>query len=160
MRLRIITLSLVSLLCFASYAHAESVESMLARTVWNPTSAQNEALDLELKKPYGSKYIFADFEKASFVGYKSPVLSAGRKAVVARDAAGTRIYGYVLIVYIITASGQPTDPQIIKSSSQELAASALESLKSWRFSPGLMHGKPIAVFAGEEFVFAEGQPDA
>lgn len=160
MRIRTSALWLIAIFALTGRAHAESVESMLARTVWNPTSAQNASLDVELKRPYGGKYIFADFDIAGFVGYQSPVLTAGRKSLVARDSAGARIYGYVLIVYILTASGAPSDPRVIKSSSPELAAAALESLKSWRFSPGLMRGKPIAVFAGEEFVFAEGQPDA
>lgn len=158
--MRTFMLTVAMLLGFATSALAESVESMMARTVWNPTSAQAEALDYELKKPYGDKYIFADFEKATFVGYESPVLKAGRKRLVARDAAGTRIYGYVLVVFIVTVAGEASDPHVIKASSPELAAAAVESLKTWRFSPGLMQGKPIAVLAGEEFVFAKGQPDA
>src|SRR5687767_13307350 len=106
--MRTIALTLITLLGLTAHAYAESVESMLARTVWNPTSAQNASLDVELKKPYGDKYIFADFEKAGFVGYQNPVLTAGRKSLIARDSAGTRIYGYVLIVYIVAASGQPS----------------------------------------------------
>ena len=55
------------------------------------------------------------------------------------------IEGRVILKIVISETGQVTSVQVMRGDPL-LAQAAVEVVKSWRFSPATLEGKPIAVF--------------
>ena len=54
---------------------------------------------------------------------------------------------------IIGDDGVPRDLQVVKTVDERLNAPAIEAVTKWRFVPGMLQGKPVAVRATIEAHF-------
>jgi protein TonB len=68
------------------------------------------------------------------------------------DAKAAGIEGVVLVKYVVTETGAVTDVRVIKGP-PELSPSCITAVKTWRFSPAMLEGKPVAVVRVARFPF-------
>ena len=53
--------------------------------------------------------------------------------------------GQATIAFVVDVNGNTTHVQIAKATSQEFGDLAKKAVEQWKFSPGQMNGKPVAV---------------
>lgn len=53
--------------------------------------------------------------------------------------------GDAIIAFEVDTEGNATHVQIAKATSEEFGAIAKKAVEQWKFSPGLLNGKPVAV---------------
>lgn len=68
------------------------------------------------------------------------------------EAKAAGVEGVVLVKYVVTEAGAVTDVRVIKGP-PELASACIAAVKSWRFSPAVLEGKPVAVVRVARFPF-------
>jgi TonB family protein len=58
-----------------------------------------------------------------------------------------QLSGHVVLMATIDKEGIPRAPMVLNMSpgAEELAASAVDAVKTWRYEPGTLHGKPVDV---------------
>ena len=56
-----------------------------------------------------------------------------------------RVQGSVMMTAEITKEGVPTELTVISTPSMELADSALDAVRQWRYNPTLLNGNPVEV---------------
>jgi protein TonB len=78
-------------------------------------------------------------EQAKLIHKVNPVYPASAKA------AG--VQGTVRLDVTISKDGVPEDIQVLASPSDDLAQSAVEAVRQWRYSTTLLNGQPVAVIA-------------
>jgi TonB family protein len=61
------------------------------------------------------------------------------------DARKARVSGVVIAEIIVNESGRVVEAHILKGLPFGLSASAIDAVKQWRFEPGTLQGKPVAV---------------
>ena len=61
--------------------------------------------------------------------------------------------GRVVLDFLVDPAGRPRMPVVLASPSDAHAASAVDALSQWRFSPPTRKGEPVAVRVRQEFVF-------
>lgn len=61
------------------------------------------------------------------------------------SAKTQRIQGSVMMTAEITKEGVPTELTVISTPSMELADSALDAVRQWRYNPTLLNGNPVEV---------------
>ncbi len=83
----------------------------------------------------------------------APVLVRSKMARYPKSARKSGSEGTVWLSVIVGANGKPGDAMIVKSVSPELDAEAIKTVGKWRFRPGTLAGKPVAVEVSEEVVF-------
>lgn len=82
-----------------------------------------------------------------------PVAVAGNvKPEYPAEAKASGVEGVVLVKYVVSESGSVTDVKILKGPS-ELASVCLAAVKSWRFTPAILEGKPVSVVRVARFPF-------
>ncbi len=62
------------------------------------------------------------------------------------DARQGRVQGVVILQAIVDAMGNVSQVQVLKGLPLGLTDSAIETVKSWRYKPATMDGKPVAVY--------------
>jgi hypothetical protein len=108
-------------------------------------------LDRTIKQAYGSTYTVVDTSPSA--GFVEPVATAGDLPKFVKDRQGQLIAGYVLVVYIVTADGEVSDPVIAKWNDERLCRVALTAMGDWKFKPGRLKGAAVATTAAQEFNF-------
>lgn len=78
-----------------------------------------------------------EFAQSKLIKRVQPVYPSAAKS------AGTQ--GVVQIKTTISKDGVPVDLQIISSPSSDLAESALEAVRQWRYRPTLLNGDPVGI---------------
>ena len=58
---------------------------------------------------------------------------------------GVRLEGPVIIGAVISSTGAPKKPHVVKSLDKDVDQAAVEAVKQWLFAPGKKNGKPVAV---------------
>lgn len=82
-----------------------------------------------------------------------PVAAAGNiRPEYPSEAKSAGVEGVVLVKYVVKEDGTVTDVRVIKGPS-ELSGVCIEAVKSWRFSPAILDGKPVAVVRVARFPF-------
>ena len=61
--------------------------------------------------------------------------------------------GKVILSVMVDAKGRPRDIDVVSSDHQYFSVAATNSLKKWRFTPGLKEGKPVSCRIQLPFVF-------
>lgn len=135
-----------------------SVESQLARTVFNRITKQTSEIGTALMKSYGCKYIFANVPDTPVLTRPKPI--KGSLPAAPSDAQGNRIVGRVLVGFIVSMDGLVLDPVILESTDPRLTKVALESMKAWQFTPATFNGMKVATLAAQEFNFKATEADA
>ena len=85
--------------------------------------------------------------------FESPKATAGTMPSTPTDNKGSPIHGYVLIAFVVTASGRAESPTIVESTDTQLSQLAIAATNSWRFKPGEVDAKAECVAAMQEFKF-------
>jgi TonB family protein len=80
-------------------------------------------------------------------GVSPPVLTYRPQPDYSEEARKAKIEGEVAVQVVIDASGHATHPQIVRGLGLGLNEKALETVLQWRFKPGTLNGKPVAVQA-------------
>lgn len=68
------------------------------------------------------------------------------------EAKAAGVEGVVIVKYVVSESGAVTEASVIKGP-PELAQACLSAVKTWRFSPAILEGKPVAVVRVARFPF-------
>jgi protein TonB len=97
-----------------------------------------------LEKPKGPIRVTEDVTPPTAISQTQPEFPAAVKA------AG--IDGVVTVKFVVTETGQVTDVKVLKGP-PELHAVCLAAVKSWRFKPAVLDGKPVAVVQVRRFKF-------
>lgn len=79
-----------------------------------------------------------------------PILQAQPELPASAKAAG--IDGVVTVKYVVSETGQVTEAKVLRGP-PELHAVCLAAVKTWRFKPALLDGKPISVVRMFRFRF-------
>jgi TonB family protein len=82
-------------------------------------------------------HIGGDVQAAKLITRVAPLYPASAKA------AG--IQGAVILQMVISKEGAPEDIKVISSPSDDLAQSALEAVRQWRYNSTLLNGAPVEV---------------
>jgi len=83
-----------------------------------------------------------------------PVLIHKVEPEYSDEARRARFNGTVILRIVIDANGQPTNLEIVRSPGLGLGERAVQSVAKWRFRPGRLDGKPVAVLATVEVNFS------
>jgi TonB family protein len=75
------------------------------------------------------------------------VLEKGEEPQYTQEAKAAKLEGTVGITIVVGTDQRAHDIKIIKSLDPGLDASAINSIKTWRFQPGTKNGKPVPVRA-------------
>ncbi len=68
------------------------------------------------------------------------------------EAKAAGVEGLVVIQYVVTESGEVRDVQVVRGP-PELVAVCVSAVKSWRFTPAMKEGLPVAVHRIARFPF-------
>jgi TonB family protein len=69
------------------------------------------------------------------------------------EARRAKFQGSVTVQCIVDAQGHVQNPRVIHDPGMGLGEKALETVKTWRFKPGTLNGKPVAVWITAEVDF-------
>jgi TonB family protein len=62
------------------------------------------------------------------------------------EAREARIQGVVIVQAIINKEGNVTDVKVLKGLPLGLEESAVETIRTWKFEPATLEGKPVDVY--------------
>lgn len=75
----------------------------------------------------------------------APVVLYKVEPVYTEEARKAHVSGAVVLSVVVSADGTPGDIRLIRSLGYGLDERAAETVKTWRFRPGLKDGKPVPV---------------
>lgn len=76
-------------------------------------------------------------------GYQAPVPVLQTAPVYPRSLYGSGESGTVEVGFIVDWQGNVRDAHIIQASNEVFAGPALAAVVSWKFRPGMVHGRPV-----------------
>lgn len=74
------------------------------------------------------------------------LLSATTKPVYTEIARKARVQGIVIVEAIIDEQGDVTETRVLKGLPMGLDQSAVEAVKTWKFKPATLEGRPVPVY--------------
>jgi TonB family protein len=74
----------------------------------------------------------------------APVIVRRVDPVYPKDR-GTYRQGILVLECVITATGEVHDLRVVKGPGNSFEQAILDAVKQWKFKPGSLHGKPVAV---------------
>jgi TonB family protein len=77
-------------------------------------------------------------------GVKAPVLVFAPLPEFSDEARRNKYQGICMITVVIDAQGNPRNPQVIQPLGEGLDEKALESVRRYKFKPGMKDGRPVA----------------
>ena len=92
-------------------------------------------------------------EQLKNAGGQVPKIAREMRPPYTPDAMRRKVQGVVTLAVIILQDGSIGPIAVVRSLDSDLDESAIEALKTWKFTPGLLHGKPVAVLAEVEMTF-------
>lgn len=69
------------------------------------------------------------------------------------EARRLKYQGIAILQVVIDAEGRPRDVRIARSAGMGLDEKAIDAVRKWRFEPGTLNGKPVAVVVNVEVNF-------
>ena len=85
---------------------------------------------------------------------QTPLLITGYAPVYPPELLASEITGSATVVFIIDETGGVADARIESATRQEFADSSLTAIKSWKFRPASLAGKPVRMASRQQFPFA------
>ncbi len=124
--------------------------------VYNLVTAPGDEVDRLLHQIYDPTFHVVDIlnGQGTFV---PPAVTDAPPPEMPEDA-GISIGGEVIVFFIISAAGEPTNPVIVRSSDGRLDAAVLAALAQWVFKPARVNGEKVASTAGQRFFFQPRHP--
>ncbi len=75
-----------------------------------------------------------------------PQKTSGSAPAYTAEAREAKIMGVVILQTVIDEQGNVTEVEVLKGLPAGLEESAVKAVKSWKFAPATLHGKPVAVY--------------
>ena len=75
-----------------------------------------------------------------------PVRLGGSQPAYTELARKARIQGVVIVEAIIDKAGLVTNVRVLKGLPMGLDQSAVDAIKTWRFKPATLNGRPVSVY--------------
>jgi TonB family protein len=86
-------------------------------------------------------------------GVSAPVPVFRPEPEYSEEARKAKYQGVVLLAIVIDDKGNPRDLRVVRPLGLGLDEKAIEAVQKWRFRPGYLNGKPVAVAATVEVNF-------
>src|SRR6266567_2117318 len=86
-------------------------------------------------------------------GVSAPQLIYDPEPEYSEEARKQKYQGVVVLQVIVGEDGRPRDVRIARSLGLGLDEKALEAVRQWRFAPGMLNGKPVAVLVNIQVNF-------
>jgi len=86
-------------------------------------------------------------------GVSAPVLLFKVEPEYSEEARKAKFQGTVVLYVVVDEKGMPRNLKVIRPLGLGLDEKAIEAVQKWRFKPGMMNGKPVAVAAQIEVNF-------
>jgi TonB family protein len=90
-------------------------------------------------------------------GVSSPLLLSKKDPEYSEEARKAGAQTTIMAGLLVTEDGSPRDIRIKRGAGFGLDEKAIEAVGTWRFSPGMKQGKPVAVIAAAEVIFILGK---
>jgi TonB family protein len=100
---------------------------------------------------WGSPYVYHEWKLSDLDAIPVPQKSVA--PIYPVELAEQNIRGKVRVEFYIDESGAVRMPIVAASEHPELAGLAIQAVRQWQFAPPLRQGKPVLVFASQEFDF-------
>ncbi|MBM3812818.1 MAG: energy transducer TonB [Acidimicrobiia bacterium] len=86
-------------------------------------------------------------------GVSAPTLVYKVEPEYSEEARKAKFQGTVVLSVVVDEKGNPRDLRVIRALGLGLDEKAIEAVQKWRFKPGFLQGKPVAVAATVEVNF-------
>jgi periplasmic protein TonB len=86
-------------------------------------------------------------------GVSAPHVIYDPEPEYSEEARKAKYQGVVVLQVVVGADGRPRDVRVARSLGLGLDEKALEAVRQWRFDPGMMNGRPVAVVVNVEVSF-------
>ena len=86
-------------------------------------------------------------------GVSAPALIFKVEPEYSEEARKAKFQGTVVLAVVVDEKGQPRDLRVVRALGLGLDEKAIEAVQKWRFRPGMMNGKAVAVQATIEVNF-------
>lgn len=86
-------------------------------------------------------------------GVSAPQLIYDPEPEYSEEARKQKYQGVVVLQVVVGDDGRPRDVRIVRSVGLGLDEKALEAVRQWRFAPGTMNGRPVAVLVNIQVNF-------
>jgi len=86
-------------------------------------------------------------------GVTAPTLIYKVEPEYSEEARKAKFQGTVVLYVVVDEKGMPRDLKVVRALGLGLDEKAIEAVKKWRFRPGYLNGKAVAVAATIEVNF-------
>jgi TonB family protein len=93
-------------------------------------------------------------------GVSAPIPIYKIEAQYSEEARKAKFQGTLVLSIVVDEQGRPRDLKVVKPLGLGLDEKAIEAVRKWRFSPGKLKGKPVAVQASVQVTFRLLDPAA
>jgi TonB family protein len=147
--IRLARVSCANSSCTVSLIPLPSMQSTGAPAAPTQTLVRAEASDAAHNGAPGPAIMLT----SNSVGITPPHLVVAPDPNYPDAARRAKIQGVVLVGCTIGVDGRVTSASVLKSLRKDMAASALQAIRMWKFEPAIKDGKPVAVEVRVEVAF-------
>ena len=119
-----------------------------------PPYVRVQAARVEVTAPPAGASLASEVMVACGGHVTMPQVLKERKPEYTSAAMRAKIQGSVEVEAVVDTDGNIADARVVHSLHPDLDESALAAVRAWKFSPGLMDGKPVPVLVDIEMSFA------
>ena len=140
-----------ALACAALLVLASSLRADDKPVAWNRADTPPSDLDRRITAALSPQFTVMDVAEGQ--AYVSPRPITASLPTQAKTEAGESLSGYAFVAFVVLADGRASEPAILEITEPRLQPFIAEALRSWRFTPGTLDGKPVAIATAQEFDF-------
>ena len=140
-----------ALACAALLVLASSLRLDDKPVAYNRADDPPSDLDRRITAALSPQFTVVDVAKGQT--YVSPRPGTVSLPTRAKTAEGEVLSGYAFVAFAVLADGRASEPAIMESTEPRLQPFIAEAMREWRFTPGTIDGKPVAVATAQEFDF-------
>ena len=85
---------------------------------------------------------------------QTPLLIFGYAPIYPPELIASDVTGSATVVFIIDETGSVADARVESATRREFADSSLTAIRTWRFRPASLDGKPVKMSSRQHFPFA------
>lgn len=119
-----------------------------------PPYVRVQAARVEVTAPAAGTSLASDVMVPCGGHITMPQVLKDQKPEYTSEAMRARIQGSVEVEAVVDTDGNVADARVVRALHPDLDEKAVAAVKAWKFSPGLMDGKPVPVLVDIEMSFA------
>lgn len=119
-----------------------------------PPYVRVQAASVEVTAPPAGASLTSEAMVACGGQITMPQVLKEQKPEYSSEAMRARIQGSVEVEAVVDTDGNIADARVVRALHPDLDEKAVAAVKAWKFSPGLMDGKPVPVLIDIEMTFA------